>query len=376
MIDPEALWAAFEAAGVRCATGVPDSVLKGFCNYLEAHLPPTRHIVVANEGAAIGLAVGQYLSLGQPTLAYLQNAGLGNVVNPILSIASKGVYGIPLVMLVGWRGCPGESEEPQHRGQGAVTEALFRSMGVPFTVLSDSPDWRTSLMDMVDTARRDLAPTAILVRRGVVAPYQAGQQPASQDDGLTRSQLVTAVVGSSDDLDAFLVVSTGYLSREVSAMRTQAGADGFDFLNVGGMGHVSQIALGAALGRPEARVVCLEGDGSTLMHLGSLATIGSVGPPNLIHVIANNRTHESVGGMVTAAPDVSFRDLCKVAGYQRCVTVNTVKGLLGAFEEARLAKGPTCIEVMVGRDVRAPEHRPAMLPAERAQAIRRTFGSP
>src|SRR3954471_4765472 len=103
--------------GVSLYTGVPDSLLKDFCAYVThrcERLHLIRHVIAANEGAAVALAAGHYLATGELAVVYMQNSGLGNAINPLTSLVAPSVYGIPLLMLIGWRGEPGSKDEPQH----------------------------------------------------------------------------------------------------------------------------------------------------------------------------------------------------------------------------------------------------------------------
>ena len=82
-------------------SGVPDSVLKFFLNELKSN--KVKNIISVNEGSAIGISIGQYLKTKKLNVTYMQNSGLGNAINPLISIADKNVYSIPLILLIGWR---------------------------------------------------------------------------------------------------------------------------------------------------------------------------------------------------------------------------------------------------------------------------------
>ena len=101
-------------------TGVPDSLLKQLCLCIDANVSSDKHIIGANEGNAIALATGYHLGTGKMALVYMQNSGLGNAINPLLSLADPEVYSIPMLILIGWRGEPGVKDEPQHIKQGKV----------------------------------------------------------------------------------------------------------------------------------------------------------------------------------------------------------------------------------------------------------------
>ena len=121
--------------GIDKIAGVPDSTLKSFCDELQFQKDNFAHYVTANEGAAIGLAVGSYLGNGKPICVYMQNSGLGNIVNPLTSLANRDVYGIPMLFVVGWRGEPGVKDEPQHVFQGKITCKLLEVLDVQYTVI-------------------------------------------------------------------------------------------------------------------------------------------------------------------------------------------------------------------------------------------------
>ena len=108
-------------------TGVPDSVLKNLSNYFD-RLDKTKHIIATNEGSAISLGIGYYLSTKKIPCIYLQNSGLGNAINPLISVAHRKVYSIPMILLIGWRGSPNVKDEPQHKVKGAITKKLLNGL--------------------------------------------------------------------------------------------------------------------------------------------------------------------------------------------------------------------------------------------------------
>ena len=130
-----------EKMGIQTITGVPDSTLKQFCDGIQTYKGNLRHYVTANEGAAVGLAIGTYLATARPACVYMQNSGIGNAVNPLASLANRDVYGVPMLFIVGWRGEPGVKDEPQHVFQGKITCELFDTLSVPYRVIDQStPD--------------------------------------------------------------------------------------------------------------------------------------------------------------------------------------------------------------------------------------------
>jgi sulfopyruvate decarboxylase subunit beta len=88
-----------------------------------------------------------------------------------------------------------------------------------------------------------------------------------------------------------------------------------NYFSVGAMGLDSSHALGLALGRPDRRVICLQGDGSLLMNLGSLITIAAAAPPNLVHFAVQNGTYEANGSHPIPNTDVDLAAMARAAGY-------------------------------------------------------------
>ena len=120
-------------------TGVPDSQLKAFCNYLmhTYGIDPKHHVIAANEGNCTALAAGYHLATGKVPVVYMQNSGEGNIINPVASLLNDKVYAIPMIFVIGWRGEPGIHDEPQHIYQGEVTLKLLEDMGtVSYTHLT------------------------------------------------------------------------------------------------------------------------------------------------------------------------------------------------------------------------------------------------
>jgi len=107
MVSPSEFITRLQGFGIDFYAGVPDSLLKSLCAYIQDNIPANDNIIAANEGGAIALAAGHYLATGHPGAVYMQNSGIGNAVNPLLSLTDSDVYGIPLLLIIGWRGEPG-----------------------------------------------------------------------------------------------------------------------------------------------------------------------------------------------------------------------------------------------------------------------------
>lgn len=367
MISPQAFYDRLEQAGVNFVTGVPDSLLKEFCTFADASLPIERHIIAANEGSAVALAAGTYLATQGVPMVYLQNSGLGNTVNPLMSLADAEVYGIPMILLIGWRGEPDVKDEPQHVKQGRVTPVTLDAMEIPYQVLDGDADTAAASADWaVAETRRRSSPVALLVRKGAFGKAEKKRKHEAREDlPLSREQAI-GIVTAAVPAKARVFATTGHISRELYEQRKSLGQSrSNDFLTVGSMGHCSQIALAYALSRSDTPVVCLDGDGAALMHLGGFATIGTSEAKNLLHIVVNNGVHGSVGGQPTVAMKVSLTGIAKACGYQNVEgPVTTVAGIQAALSKLLGLDGPSFLEIWVNLDVREDLGRPKETPQQ------------
>jgi phosphonopyruvate decarboxylase len=374
VIAPAAFVEALRAHGFTFFSGVPDSLLKDLCAYITDHAPAGHHVISANEGTAIGVAAGYHLATSKLPVVYLQSSGIGNIVNPLLSLADPAVYAIPMLIIVGWRGEPGVPDEPQHEAQGRLMPDLLRVLGLDADVVGAETD---NLADILGAATLSMSATGrshvLLIKKHTFAPY-ALRQGVDRSLPLTREQAIDAVLEGllPDDL---LVATTGMASREVFEHRVRRGQrHDRDFLTVGSMGHASQIALGLALHQPLLQTVCLDGDGAAIMHMGGLAVVGSERPRNFKHVVLNNGAHDSVGGQPTAAFDI---DLCAIAaacGYTDVNRVTELESLRTAVARLRATEGPGFLEVQVRKGARADLGRPTRTPVESKAGFMRALG--
>lgn len=102
-------------------------------------------------------------------------------------------------------------------------------------------------------------------------------------------------------------------------------ARSLNYLSIGAMGLDSSHGLGLALGRPDKRVIVLQGDGSLLMNLGSLVTIGAVAPKNLVHFVAQNDTYEANGSQPIPNPKLDFAGMARASGYAAAYDFSVLK---------------------------------------------------
>lgn len=374
MLSPKIFIESLAAKGVDFFAGVPDSLLKNVCAFISDTLDDRHNIIAANEGAAVGLAAGHYLATGHIPCVYMQNSGEGNAINPLASLTDKEVYGIPVLLVIGWRGEPGVHDEPQHVKQGKITLPLLDAMGIRHEILSqDETEFRSQL----DEAVRHMSETgeafAFIVRKNTFEPYTL-QRHEVNEYPLSREEAIQKVAASLSAKDV-IVSTTGMISRELFEYRTaQSQGHERDFLTVGSMGHASQIALGIALEKTDRRVWCFDGDGAALMHLGSVAIIADKAPENFVHVIFNNGAHDSVGGQPTVGLKVNLAGIAKAAGYKDAVSVTTADDLGSALKALKTMRGPVLLEVRVHRGNRKDLGRPTTTPIQNRDALMEFMG--
>jgi len=344
-------------------TGVPDSLLKSFCAYIIDHVAKN-HIIAANEGNAVGLAIGYHLATNKIPLVYMQNSGLGNAINPLLSLADTDVYSIPILLIIGWRGEPGYHDEPQHKKQGRVTLNNLDALGIPWEIITGSVEEAViGVQKAVRFMNENNAPFAFVVKKGAFDSYTPMHDKKTSYP-LKRENAIKLIIESLDDRD-IVVSTTGMASREVFEYRESlTHGHRRDFLTIGGMGHASQIALGIAIHKPNRQVFCLDGDGSALMHLGSMAINGVQKSPNFKHIVINNGAHDSVGGQPTVGFDINFREIAKAVGYVTILYAETREEVISRLNILKSVQGPAFLEIRVNKGGRKDLGRPITTPIE------------
>ena len=348
--------------GVDFATGVPDSLQKEFCTALVSKETGFQHVAACNEGSAIGIAIGYNIATERVPLVYMQNSGLGNALNPLASLAHKDIYGIPMVLMIGWRGQPGTKDEPQHITQGLITRGLLELLQIPYLIVDSQTNLHMLKDFLITMIKPENGPVAILVTVNTFESTELAENSAGLN--LMTREIAINIVTKFASIDSIFVSTTGKLSRELNEIREKQEDVGRDFMTVGGMGHASSIALGLAITKIPKTIICLDGDGAALMHLGAMAMIGELSPENLVHVIMNNGTHESVGGQPVAAKVGSYGVLAESLNYLYGVSVNTEEELIEIIRGIDKIPKPCLLEIQINSNSRSDLSRPRQSPLE------------
>jgi phosphonopyruvate decarboxylase len=360
MIDSEKFLEHLIRKNIIQFVGVPDSLLKNFCKLIESKFPGKEHLITANEGNAIGYAAGYYLATKQIPLVYFQNSGLGNTINPLNSLIDKTVYNIPMILMIGWRGEPEVKDAVQHIKQGNTTVSTLNALGINYTILEKDDSAAIRQLDnAIEEVKKSSQPYALLVKKDSFSKVIESNNGDAYT--LTREEAIGIVSQAFSDEKFRFISTTGKISRELNEFEDKNQINGKSFFNIGAMGHVSSIALAVAE-HSDKTIVCLDGDGSMIMHLGSVCVIGSRSPDNLIHVVLNNESHESVGGQPTAASTTNLAKITESAGYARSVTVSTKDELLSILDLEKNSDGLRFIEIKVKKGSRKDLGRPSKVP--------------
>lgn len=324
MVNQNELFSFFHHIGVRFFTGVPDSLLNDFCLYLAQNIPEGQHVMAANEGNAIAIAAGNYMATGDIPLVYMQNSGIGNATNPLLSLTHPCVYSIPMILVIGWRGDPTVKDHAQHKKQGELTPVLMKDMDIPYEILDNDDTVINKFQWAYNMAKSISSPVALIAKKGILTQKEKHQTyPASTL--MNREEAISAVIDVLGD-NAIYLATTGRATRELHEQLTLHHIQhNIEFLNVGAMGHLSSIGLGMALGAPDKKIIVFDGDAAAVMHMGSLATNGRYLPKNMIHIVLNNGANESVGGQKSAGHTINLTEIAKACNYHTPSSFVTTK---------------------------------------------------
>lgn len=353
MVDQKQLFDALQEVGINFFTGVPDSLLNNFCLYMVQNIPDGQHVMAANEGNAIAIAAGHYMATGNIPVVYMQNSGIGNATNPLLSLTHDCVYGIPMILVIGWRGDPAISDHAQHKKQGELTPVLMKDMDIPYEILDSDETVVDKFAWAVAKAKEISSPVALIAKKAILTE-KVKKQEYPESKLMNREEAVSAVVDVLGG-DVIYLGTTGRATREVhEQLKAHGVGEGHEFQNVGSMGHVSSVGLGIALAKPEQKVVVFDGDAAAVMHLGAFATNCRYKVGNMIHIILNNGVNESVGGQPSAGYAVNLTEIADACGYRTPGhAVETKEELQAILKDYKKEDMPLFIDVHVRQGIRS-----------------------
>lgn len=375
MVNQAQLFEALDKLGVKFFTGVPDSLLNDFCLYLVNNIPDGQHVMAANEGNAIAIAAGNYMATGNIPVVYMQNSGIGNATNPLLSLTHDCVYGIPMILVIGWRGDPSINDHAQHKKQGELTPVLMKDMDIPYEILDADDTVVDKFAWAVAKAKEISSPVALIAKKAILTQKEK-KQTYAVSKLMNREEAVAAVVDVLGE-DAIYLGTTGRATREVHEQLIAHGiGEGHEWQNVGSMGHVSSVGLGLALARPDKRIVVFDGDAAAVMHMGALATNCRYKAGNMLHIVLNNGVNESVGGQPSAGYLIDLTTVAKACGYRTVGhAVETKEELQQIVRENQSGKMPLFIDVHVRQGIRSDMPKLNIDHKAQKEALMRNLGA-
>lgn len=343
--------------GFTFFSGVPDSTFKSWIKFLERENNGLTNIISVNECEAAAVCAGYHIATGNIGVLYMQNDGFAKTVNPFTSFCNPEVYSIPILLIIGWRGQPERKDAVQHRKMGEILVPLLNLLNIPFEII---PKDTEKIDDIFKKAKAYMVKNnrafAIIIRKNIFQGLPSENKIS--DNMMYREDALRTVVDGLTG-NEIIVSTTGKISRELLEYRIEKNKKtDHDFYNVGAMGCAQSIGLGIALNNKEKKVFVFDGDGSLLMQMGGITTIGHYHPKNFFHLIFDNNAHDSTGGQPTCSDTVDFAKVALSCNYKFVKTVATKKSLVKAIKEMRNVDGPAMIVVKVRRGARKNLKRP------------------
>ena len=357
MIDPISFIYNLKKNHIHFFTGIPDSLFSGLCNAFEVY-EKKNHILSTNEGSSIGLAIGYHLATGKLPLVYLQNSGIGNIMNPLISLVDENIFNIPIFFLIGWRGemlnkNKQIKDEPQHKTQGLITEELLKILKIKYKIINNKSNFTNIIKKLKKYSLKNKKPVALLIKKNTFKNISLINKNLNSSSTSREEMLKELYKYIPKNFPK--ISTTGMLSRELNEINKINKTEQNTFMCIGGMGHSISVASGLATNYRK-KIFCLDGDGSALMHLGSQAVSSKFN--NLVHILFNNLSHDSVGGQTPPSEKISFYKLAKQLGYRFIYKIKKKEKIENIIKKSIKNKKSTFIEIICCKGNRINLSRP------------------
>ncbi len=359
MINPKEFYNCLVNNNFDFFAGVPDSLLKELCACIKDLSNKDKNIITANEGNAVALACGYNISTSKYGVVYMQNSGLGNAINPLLSLADEKVYEIPMLLIIGYRGEPNVKDEPQHIKQGELTLPILDTLKIRYFIIDEN--YEMQIKNCYDYIRKYNKTIALVVKKDTFSRYEK-KINNENDNNITREEALETIIKNINN-NEFIVSTTGKTSREIFEIRERNNMlHANDFLTVGSMGHTSSLALGISL-FTNKNIYCIDGDGALIMHMGGLAVAIQNAKNNFKYILINNGCHESVGRQPTISYEINIEHILRSFGFKEVITINNKKDLINRIKDIKV-RGKMALIVNTNDKSRSDLGRPTMMPKE------------
>ena len=322
-------------------SGVPDSCTNQICNELSLRKKNYNHIA-ANEGHAVSLGVGYYLSSSKLPCIYFQNSGLGNATDPITNLMSRYVYNIPAVFLIGWRGAPKFKDESQHVIQGKTLLDTLKKFEIKYLILRTEKDF-SKVKRLINLAKNESKRVAIIIKQNILSKVEIKIKNSNK---IFRYDFLLNLLKCIKK-NTKIISSVGFNSRELFYIRENLKQkNGRDFLVVGGMGHTLPISIAYQQFNKKDTTICLDGDGSFLMHLGSFTLLKKFQLKKFKYILIDNNSHESIGGQkINLNPNT--KKLAKSFGFKNYNMLKNPKKINSTIKNFLKKSGPCFLHVKI-----------------------------
>jgi phosphonopyruvate decarboxylase len=332
-------------------TGVPCSIFTSVIDYLENN---HKYFTAASEGEAMGIAAGFALANRIPAVL-MQNDGFGNAINPLTSLQK--IYNLPTLLIISWRGKPGENDAPQHLWSGKTLIDLMNLYEINYIVLEENLEvQKNQIKKLLYEIKEKNTIGALICRKST---FLQGQTKLTEDKVLMTCQEAINIILDELDHKAVVFSTTGGISRELYSISNS----NRHFYTLGSMGCVSSIAMGFQL-KMNKRVAVLDGDGSILLHMGTLATIGYYQPERFLHICLDNESHQSTGGQKTVASVINLSDVARECNYRAVKLVTTEQDIRAFIRNWNQNPQLSFLHVKISKQNKLLPKRPSETPVE------------
>jgi phosphonopyruvate decarboxylase len=351
-------------------TGVPCSFLKNLINYA---INSCEYVAAANEGDAIATAAGAYVG-GRKTVVLMQNSGLANAVSPLTSLNHP--FQIPVLGFVSLRGEEGLNDEPQHELMGKITTDLLDLMNIKWAYLSNNSDQTKLQIENADKFLKRNIPFFFVVKKNTFSEEKLQEREViirhNQYTGIKRGadllplrKQALEIISEAKDEETVLLATTGKTGRELYEINDTP----HNLYMVGSLGCIASMGLGLSLVKADKNIIVIDGDGSLLMRMGSMATIGHYGPINMLHILLDNNAHDSTGGQYTVSQNVDFVQVASSCSYTKTIHVHNLNELQNAVNTWKKSKQLTFLYVRIKGGSSKTLGRPNSKPFEVKQKL-------
>ncbi len=342
MISTEKFISLLNKNNIDFFCGVPDSCLNNFLNALNK--TKKKNILVPNEGSAVSLGIGYHLKTKKIPLIYMQNSGIGNATDPLTSLCPKTVYSIPMVLLIGWRGSPNIKDEPQHRMTGRIITKMLKLFDIKTCILRSNTDLQKAAK-LIRYSKSKKKPVACIIEPKIFSKVETKTKKNNYNNLIFRPDAIECILNSIEKKTK-IISTVGYASRELYQIKKDRKIKkGKSFLMIGGMGHTAMTSLGVALNEKK-EVICIDGDGSFLMHMGGVATAAVYSNTNFKYVLFDNNSHESVGGQPTISNMLDLKKIALGFGFKKFFQIKNKSNFKKKLKKYIKQKGPSFIHII------------------------------